>query len=152
MSQLEQQMRHRDKEMVPRLLVQAMFALMVSSLAIVAYAQWWDVPNRGVLVEAPIVQSRDIVITGNREGVYQVRDAGGTLLASSSNDKAGFIGVIGRIVDRKRLVYGLDGNQPLQVVRRDNGNIAIIDETTAMSVELIGYGADNVAAFARLLD
>ena len=27
MSQLEQQMRHRDKEMVPRILVQAMVAL-----------------------------------------------------------------------------------------------------------------------------
>ena len=152
MSQLEQQMRHRDKEMVPRILVQAMFALMVASLAIVAYAQWADVPNRGVLVEASVVQSLDIVMTGDRDGVYQVRGTDGTLLAASSDDKAGFIGVIGRVVDRKRLIYGMTSEQPLQVVRRENGNIAIIDETTAMSVELIGYGADNVAAFARLLD
>ena len=48
MSQLEQQMRHRDKEMVPRFLVQAMFGLMAATLSIVAYAQWFDVPNRGV--------------------------------------------------------------------------------------------------------
>ncbi len=152
MSQLEQQMRHRDKEMVPRILVQGMFALMLASLGIVAYAQWAQVPNRGVLVEAPVVQSLDIVMTGDRNGIYQVMGADGTLLASSADHKAGFIGVIGRVVDRKRLVYGLSGEQPLQVVRRENGNIAIIDETTAMSVELIGYGADNVAAFARLLD
>ena len=38
------------------------------------------------------------------------------------------------------------------VVRRDNGNIAILDDTTGMAVELIGYGKDNVAAFAQLLD
>ncbi|MFG5384808.1 MULTISPECIES: photosynthetic complex assembly protein PuhC [unclassified Yoonia] len=152
MSQLEQQMRHRDKEMVPRILVQGMFALMLASLGIVAYAQWAQVPNRGVLVEAPVVQSLDIVMTGDRNGIYQVMGTDGTLLASSADHKAGFIGVIGRVVDRKRLVYGLSSEQPLQVVRRENGNIAIIDETTAMSVELIGYGADNVAAFARLLD
>ncbi len=152
MSQLEQQMRHRDKEMVPRILVQGMFALMLASLGIVAYAQWAQVPNRGVLVEAPVVQSLDIVMTGDRNGIYQVMGTDGTLLASSADHKAGFIGVIGRVVDRKRLVYGLTSEQPLQVVRRENGNIAIIDETTAMSVELIGYGADNVAAFARLLD
>ncbi len=152
MSQLEQQMRHRDKEMVPRILVQGMFALMLASLGIVAYAQWAQVPNRGVLVEAPVVQSLDIVMTGDRNGIYQVMATDGTLLASSADHKAGFIGVIGRVVDRKRLVYGLSSEQPLQVVRRENGNIAIIDKTTAMSVELIGYGADNVAAFARLLD
>ena len=152
MSQLEQQMRHRDKEMVPRILVQGMFALMLASLGIVAYAQWAQVPNRGVLVEAPVVQSLDIVMTGDRNGIYQVMGTDGTLLASSADEKAGFIGVIGRVVDRKRHVYGLTSEQPLQVGRRENGNIAIIDETTAMSVELIGYGADNVAAFARLLD
>lgn len=151
MSNLEQQMRHRDKEMVPRFLVQAMFALMIASLAIVGYAQWADVPNRGVLVEAPIVQSLDIVMTGDRSGTYTVT-ADGVQIASSAEDKGGFIGVIGRVVERERFKHQIAGNPPVQVVRRENGNIAILDDTTGMAVELIGYGADNVAAFARLLD
>jgi len=149
---LEQQMRHRDNEMVPRILVQAMFALMLSTLGIVAYAQWMDVPNRGVLVEAPIVQSLDIVMIGDRDGTYQIMGTDGALLASSSDHKAGFLGVMGRVVDRERLVHGVAANVPLQVVRRENGNVAIVDDSTAMSIELIGYGADNVAAFAKLLD
>ncbi|MEL7180139.1 MAG: photosynthetic complex assembly protein PuhC [Pseudomonadota bacterium] len=152
MSQLEQQMRHRDKEMVPRILVQAMFALMAASLAIVAYAQWFDVPNRGVLVEAPIVQSLEITMQGDRSGIYQVRTTDGTLIASSSDEKAGFLGVIGRVIDRERFKNNVTGNAPFAVVRRENGNIAIIDDTTDLRVELIGYGKDNVAAFARLLD
>ncbi|WP_342077597.1 photosynthetic complex assembly protein PuhC [Yoonia sp. SS1-5] len=152
MSQLEQQMRHRDKEMVPKILVQGMFALMASTLAIVAYAQWADVPQQGVLIEAPIVKSLDIVISGDRSGTYQIHDTAGTLLASSTDDKAGFIGVMGRVVDRERGVRGIAPDLPLQVVRRDNGNVAIIDATTGSVTELIGYGADNVAAFARLLD
>jgi len=152
MSQLEQQMRHRDKEMVPRFLVQAMFGLMAASLAIVAYAQWFNVPNKGVLVEAPIVQSLEIVMTGDRSGIYEITSMDGTLLASSSDHKAGFLGVIGRVIDRERFVHDLTGNAPITIVRRENGNIAIVDDTTDLSVELIGYGKDNVAAFAKLLD
>lgn len=152
MSQLEQQMRHRDKEMVPKILVQAMFALMAASLAIVAYAQWFDVPNRGVLVEAPVVQSLDIVLEGDRTGTYTVTTLDGTQIASSADEKGGFIGVMGRVIDRERFVHDLPINAPITVVRRENGNIAIIDDTTDLRVELIGYGKDNVAAFAKLLD
>jgi len=152
MSQLEQQMRHRDKEMVPRILVQAMFALMISSLALVAYAQWTDVPNRGVLVEAPVVASRDIVLTGDRQGIYEVTTPDGVQIASSADDLAGFIGVMGRVIDRERLNQNTVGNPPIEVVRRENGNIAILDDATGLRVELIGYGKDNVAAFAKLLD
>ena len=152
MSQLEQQMRHRDKEMVPRFLVQAMFGLMAATLSIVAYAQWFDVPNRGVLIEAPITQSLEIVMVGDRSGIYEVMTTDGQLIASSSDEKAGFIGVMGRVIDRERFVHDLTGNAPITVVRRENGNIAIIDDTTDLSVELIGYGVDNGAAFAKLLD
>ena len=152
MSQLEQQMRYRDKEMVPRFLVQAMFALMAASLAIVAYAQWFDVPNKGVLVEAPIVQSLDIVMIGDRTGIYTVTTLDGTQIASSADHKAGFLGVMGRVIDRERHVHDLPINAPIEVVRRENGNIAILDDTTNLRVELIGYGKDNVAAFAKLLD
>lgn len=152
MSQLEQQMRHRDREMVPRILVQAMFGLMAATLAMVAYAQWFDVPNRGVLVEAPIVQSLDIVMTGDRNGTYVVTDTNGAVIVSSDEYKAGFIGVMGRVIERDRFVNGVTGNPPVQVVRRENGNIAVIDTSVGRSVELIGYGKDNVAAFAKLLD
>ena len=152
MSQLEQQMRHRDKEMVPRFLVQAMFGLMAATLSIVAYAQWFDVPNRGVLIEASVTQSLEIVMVGDRSGTYEVMTTDGQLIASSSDEKAGFIGVMGRVIDRERFVHDLTGTAPITVVRRENGNIAIIDDTTDLSVELIGYGVDNVAAFAKLLD
>ena len=152
MGQLEQQMRHRDREMVPRALVQAMFALMIGTTAVVAYAQWADVPNTGVLVEAPVAQSLEVTIVAQGDGTYRVFDPAGAELAASTDDMAGFIGVIGRIVDRDRTVRRLDLAAPVTVVRRENGNIAILDASTEKTIELIGYGADNVAAFARLLD
>lgn len=152
MSQLEQQMRHRDKEMVPRILVQGMFALMLGSLALVGYAQWADVPQAGVLIEAPIVESRTVTLQGDRTGRYIVLDEDGVQIAASSDPKAGFLGVMGRVVDREREILNVAAIGPIEVVRRENGNVAILDPSTNMSVELIGYGVDNVAAFANLLN
>ena len=152
MSQLEQQMRHRDKEMVPTILVKAMFGLMLATTGIVAYAQWSGTPDVGVLEASPIELNRDILLIGDRSGVYEVRDVDGTVIAVSSDPRAGFLGVIGRVVDRERMLHDLTTQDPIQVVRRTNGNIAILDDTTGMAVELIGYGEDNVAAFAQLLD
>ena len=53
---------------------------------------------------------------------------------------------------RERLVQDISSNAPVRVVRRENGHIGILDDTTGWKIELIGYGKDNVAAFAKLLD
>jgi len=152
MANLETQMKHRDKEMVPSLLVKAMFALMALSLGITAYAQWTNQPDAGVLVEAPVAVSKDIVLSGDRSGLYQVFDTNGTLITTSEDDLGGFIGVIGRAVDRERQVNGATMGAPITVVRRENGNIAVLDPETGMNIELIGYGKDNVAAFAQFVN
>ncbi len=151
MAKLQKQMKHQDKEMVPRFLVISMFGLMLAVTAMVAFAQMTDMPKRGVLIEAPVVQSLDIVMTGDRNGAYQVHDTSGKLLATSSDEMAGFIGVIGRVLERDRFVNEVTGNPPVQVVRRENGNVSIIDDSVGVTIELIGYGKDNVAAFGNLL-
>ncbi len=152
MTQLETQMRHRDKEMVPGMLVKAMFALMAVSFAIVAYAKLTNRPPVGVLEAAPIQQSVDISLIGDRSGVYRVYDASGTLIVTSDGERNGFIGVMGRAIDRERQLHGVIGEPPINVILRENGNIAISDPETDMSVELIGYGKDNVAAFAQFVN
>ena len=152
MSGLQSQMRARDRDMVPVVLVRAMFGLMFGALALVAFAQWTDRPNEGVLVQAPIVAERAILLSGGRDNIYTARDAvTGDVIAVSSDDLAGFIGVIGRVIDRDRMVQGGDPAAPLRVVRRENGHTAVIDDTTGKVIELIGYGADNVAAFAAMV-
>ena len=153
MSGLQTQMRHRDRDMVPRILVQGMFALMAASVALVALAQWTGRPNTGVLIAAPVVTERAVLLQGGRDMTYTVTDAAtGAVIARSSDPLDGFIGVIGRVIDRDRLVNRIEGTPPVRLVRRDNGHTAIIDDATGLTIELIGYGADNVAAFARLLD
>jgi putative photosynthetic complex assembly protein len=146
-------MRRDDKELVPRFLIQAMLALMVCSVALVSFAVLTNRPLEAVLVEAPIVAERSVILTGNRSGTYTVTDATtGEQIAMSSDEKAGFIGVIGKSFAFERSRQDLALDAPVRIVRRDNGHIAILDDTTGMVVELIGYGADNVAAFARIVN
>ncbi|MFK7837178.1 MAG: photosynthetic complex assembly protein PuhC [Sulfitobacter sp.] len=151
-SSLANQMKMRDREMVPRVLVIAMFGLMAASLAIVAFARLTDQPLRGVPAQSAVVVERQITLEGSRNTGVRVLDPAGAEIAFSQEDKAGFIDVIWVAVARERKVQGVSGNPPLTLVRRENGHTAIIDPATNWSIELIGYGADNVAAFARLLD
>ena len=152
MSQLESQMRHRDRDMVPLVLVRGMFGLMLASLALVAYDQWSGRPQEGVLYYAPVVTEKVITMTGDDRGIYVVTDETGAVIASSQDELAGFIGVMGRVTDRNRLVQQIEGNPPMRVVLRENGNVAVIDDATGLVTELIGYGKDNVAAFAQFVN
>ena len=149
---LASQMKLRDREMVPRVLVIAMFSLMAASLALVSFARITDQPLRGVYQAGNIVRETSITLEGTRNDGVRILNAEGQEIAYSQNDRAGFIDVIWVGVKRNRHLEHVTGNPPLRLVRYDNGNTAIIDPATDWSIELIGYGADNVAAFARLLD
>lgn len=151
-TQLQHQMRFRDRDMIPRFLVIGMFTLMGLALAIVSFAQLSGSPNVGVLEEAPIVESRSVTLQPSTMNNYDLLDGNGAVIAASTDEKGGFYAVIGKVVDRRRIVHEVEGNPPVDVVRRENGNIAVLDPSTNFTIELIGYGKDNIAAFGRLLD
>ena len=151
-SPLAHQMKARDREMVPRALVVAMFGLMALSLAIVAFARLTDQPLRGVAETSAVVRSLPITLEGTRSDGVAVLNAAGEQIAHSDQRRAGFIGVIWTSVGRARKLQGIEGNPPLDLQRLENGHTNIHDPATGWSIELIGYGADNVAAFAKLLD
>ena len=145
-------MKHPETILVPPFVARAMFALMIAAVGLVAYAKITDKPLVAVVAQTPVAQSLDVIITGDKSGIYTVTSLDGALLARSSDELAGFLGVMGRVIDRERLVAGVMGTPPLQIVQRQNGNVAILDPSTGMTTELIGYGRDNLAAFAKLLD
>lgn len=150
-NELSNDMKHRDREMVPRFLVIAMFTLMGASLALVAYARLTDRPPSSVVAHSEIVQDLPVILTGSRSDGVAVLGMDGAQLAHSDDAKSGFIDVIWVAVMRERKVQGVAPDGPVRVVRRENGRVAILDDTTGWKIELIGYGHDNVAAFAKLL-
>lgn len=149
---LATQMKYRDRDMVPAVLVKAMFALMIGSVALVGYATFSDQPVIAVAPHSDIVKEISVTLDGNRSDGVQVLGADGTRLAHSNDEKAGFIDVIWLSVNRERVVQDVPSDAPVRVVQRANGHVAVIDDTTGWKIELIGYGQDNVAAFAKLID
>jgi len=148
---LANQMKHRDREMVPRFLVVSMFLLMAAALALVAFARLTDRPLEGVRAASPVVQELTVTLEGTRSTGVAVLAQDGTQLAHSTDDKRGFIDVIWVSVMRARTINRVEGNAPIRVTRQQSGHIVLIDDSTGWSIALIGYGADNVAAFEDLL-
>lgn len=149
---LSKQMKHQDREMVPRYMVIAMFSLMLASLALVSYARLSGRPVSSVAPDSAVVSEMMITLDGDRSTGVAVLDENGTRIAHSTENKSGFIDVIWQSIARERTVQDLSSDAPVRLVRRENGTVAVIDDTTGWKIELIGYGQDNVAAFARLID
>lgn len=152
MSVTTQKMKHCDPDMVPKNVVFAMFSVMFLSLCLVAYAKENDVPLSAVYQATTPVKEMSVQFVSSREGVSTVYDMDANRIAGSGDDMMGFIGVIGIVVKRNRLVAGLPNDTPVTILKRESGTYGIHDPATGWSMELIGYGADNVAAFANLLD
>ena len=149
---LANQMKARDRDMVPRFLVIAMFSLMAASLALVAFARLTGMEPTATAALPEIVAERTVTFAGDRNTGIVLLDEAGAQIASSSENKAGFIDVVWVAVMRERKVQQTDPTAPIRIVRRTGGRVDVIDDTTGWQLELIGYGKDNIAAFARLID
>lgn len=149
---LANQMKERDRDMVPRFLVIAMFSLMAASLALVSFAKLTGMPPTASAPLPEIVAERTVSFAGDRSSGIILLDESGIQIASSSENKAGFIDVVWVAVMRERKVQQTDITAPIRIVRRTGGRVDVIDDTTGWNLELIGYGKDNIAAFATLID
>lgn len=151
----EARLRQRDKEMIPTVLIRAMGILVVCSLLIVSYAVLTARPLEAVPPTpdtAAIAHERVIRIHGNMDGSARVLDEAGQLIAAYAPDEGGFIAGIGRVLERERGAVGLAGSEPIRLIRYENGHLALFDDLTDFRVDLTGFGADNLAVFAALME
>ncbi|MEM1236060.1 MAG: photosynthetic complex assembly protein PuhC [Pseudomonadota bacterium] len=148
----QQKLAKRDREMIPLVLVRAMFGLAIVSVALVAFARFTDRPLVGV-PDVPEVAAERVVYfaPGAERGTYILTDTDGTVIEHGPEMRTGFIGAMGQVIDRRRKVTGTDPSAPVSIIRRVTGRVDIVDEASGLTVELIGYGEDNVAAFAALV-
>lgn len=142
--------RNRDKEMVPRTLLWAMFGLAMASLAITSFAV---VTGREPVAQpepAKVVRDRWIVLEGHDAQAVTVRRADGSVLLDLPH--GGFVTVIQSGLATERRKHKVDPLLPVRIVEYANGRLAVEDPETGWSIELYAFGQDNKAAFERLLD
>lgn len=151
MSGLQSQMRRRDHDMVPLVLVRAMFGVMLAALALTSFAVLTDRPLVGVAPPSPVAAEVAVRLVPQGGGVVAAIGEDGVVIARSDQERAGFLAVMQSTIERRRMGQGLADEAPIRVLRRVDGRVQVIDEATGWSVDLMANGRDNVAAFARLL-
>jgi putative photosynthetic complex assembly protein len=139
-----------EKDMIPRVLLWAMVALAMSSMAITAFAVLTDRPPVAQPQVAEVLRERWIVLEGHGAKAVTVRDVDGALLVDLAH--GGFVTVIQNGLQTERKKYSVDPLRPVRIVEYQNGRLAVEDPDTGWSVELYAFGGDNKAAFERLLD
>lgn len=143
----------RDREKIPTILLRAMLTLVVCSLLIVAYARLTDRPLEATpAMDAPVAAERLIILSGAMNGAARVLDANGALIAALAPDKGGFVAGVQRVLAHERKKHGAPIHAPVRLVGFEDGRLALVDDLTGWRAELIGFGHDNYAAFARLLN
>jgi putative photosynthetic complex assembly protein len=142
--------RSRDKEMIPRVLLRAMFGLAMATLAITTYASVTDMPKVGVPHAAPVVQSRTFVLEGDGVRWVRLSDPDGTVLADMEN--GGFVAVVQNGLKRARTLRGLPVAATVTLTTFANGRMQLHDAESGWSTEIGAFGPYNKAVFERLFD
>ena len=144
-------LRRHDRELVPRALLRAMAALALSVLMLVTYARLTDRPLIATPPESPVRISRDVLLAGDMSGAATVTALDGTMVADLTPEEGGFISGVWRVILRERTKHRVSLDGPVTLIGHENGRISIYDPSTEWSADLMGFGADNARAFARLL-
>ncbi len=149
----EQKLRERDREMIPTVLIRAMFALVMASLVIVTFARVTDRPlEASPPTGVAVFKERQIILEGSMSGAARVLDTNGNVIADLDATEGGFIAGVWRVLQRERSQNRVALDAPVRLVLWKDGRLSLQDETTGWRAELTGFGATNLDAFARLLD
>ena len=142
----------KEDELAPRVLVRAMLGLVLTVLALVTVARLTDRPLESTPANAPILSERFIYLSSDASGAARVLDETGSVLAQFAPEEGGFVSGIDRVIQRERGKARLETTAPVLLRLREGHRLSIFDPETGWSAELMGFGADNLRTFARLLE
>ncbi len=149
----QERLRQRDREMIPRTLLRAMLALVLACLTIVTYARLTDRPLEATPpADMAILKQRAVVLQGSMSGAARVLDADGNVIADLGESEGGFVSGMWRVLQRERAKHRVAPDAPVRLIAWADGRLSLIDDSTGWRAELTGFGRDNLAVFARLMD
>tara|TARA_R110002020_G_scaffold176756_9_gene369231 strand:+ start:6447 stop:6929 length:483 start_codon:yes stop_codon:yes gene_type:complete len=143
--------RRPDAELVPRALVRAVAALVVTVFALVTFYVATDRPVISSPPQGGVVISRDVLLSGDLAGAATVTTPDGTTIADFSPEEGGFVAGVHRVILRERTKHRVALDGPVTLIGHKTGRTSIYDPSTGWSADLMGFGADNARTFARLL-
>lgn len=142
-------MEKRDRELIPRRLVIAMFSLAIAVMLLVSFAVLTDRPLVGQPKAAPVFTERSIVLEGNGTAMLVTDARTGETILDSEN--GGFVSVVNDGLERARLVRNVEANEPVTLTLYQSGRLSLVDPATGWSTELSSFGPGNTGVWLELL-
>lgn len=147
----------RPNRPFPRFALAGAGVVMAGSLAI-AIGVGGDVRTESPFAPADLVAERSLRFEDRSNGAVAVYDAAkGNPVATIEPGQGHFVRATLRGLVRERRQQEAGGglaaqDMPFRVAAWSDGRVTLDDPATGRRVELIAFGPDNVAPFARLLD
>jgi putative photosynthetic complex assembly protein len=135
---------------IPTRLIQAVGALLLICLTIVAYARITDMPLLGIPEPSPIEMEtllRFQAYEGSRVVVYNQENKA---LVDSSVGPNGFVQVVYKGFSYERKKKNVSNSKPVRLVLYEDGRLAVVDDSTSWSLQLGSFGSKNAAVFGDL--
>lgn len=152
MSQAQAKVYADEDRMIPKVLIRAMLALVLATLAIVTFARVTDRPLVSTPPVSPVKAEALLILDADAtSGAATVRLPDGSILSELGPQEGGFIAGMNRVIVRERTKNRVAQGAPILLQAFENGRMAIVDPETGWSADLMGFGESNAAAFARLL-
>ena len=142
-------MRKRDKEVIPRRLVIAMFSLALATLLLTTFAVLTDRPLVGQPEAAPIVSQRNLLIEADGKAVMVTDVRTGEMVLDAEN--GGFVSVVNDGLERARFVAGVRENAPVFLTLYENSRLSLSDPASGWSMEISSFGPGNTGVWLELL-
>lgn len=142
-------MEKRDRELIPRRLVIAMFSMALASVLLAAFAVLTDRPLVGQPVQASVVSERQLFIEGSGNSIKATDAATGEIVLDLGN--GGFISVVNDGLERARLVSRISDNPAVTLTLYETGRLSLEDPASGWSTEISSFGPGNIAVWLNLL-
>ena len=141
----------QEKELIPIRLVQAVGALLLVTLLMVAYARLSDMPLIGTPKQVPVVSQTTLEFVKKENGSVSIYNNDGVEIINSRAGPYGFIVVVynGFMSERKK--KKIDINNPLKLIQYEDGRLTIVDESSSWDMHLNSFGSMNAAVFKELI-
>lgn len=143
---------HDHEIYIPKGALMAAGALVVFALVAVTASRLTGV-GQVKMTPPPVVQSVDLRFEDATDGsvlVYSAAD--NQLIDSLAPGSSGFVRVVMRGMARERRLADVGKQPPFRLSRHENGQLTLTDMANNKVIDLNAFGANNQAAFARLID
>ena len=98
-----------------------------------------------------VISSKLIYLQRDEALSTEIMDESEIILAEYPKGRETFVSSLVTVIERDRLKRNMDKSGPLILQQTDNKRISIFDPTTAIEIDLMGFGAENVRIFAEIL-